>query len=377
MSAPPDSWVPDVLGPGFEARTVDLGPGSEPHSTATVVRHRPAGDSFHRPPRDAVLYLHGWSDYFFNAELARTVAAAGWAFYALDLHGYGRNLTDAVLAEEAARPGHTTDLADYDDDVAAALRIMAEDGAPGPGGRLVLMGHSTGGLTAALWAARHPGRLAGLALVAPWIGCHGTDALGTALRPVVARASGVAPDRALRVRPRSHYWRVLSDRAEGEWTIDPRWRPERSFDITPGWLNAVLQAQREVSGGLNIQAPVLVQVSARSCIRPWWSEQMRSADSVLDVRQIRRHADDLGPHVTVRSYEGAVHDVHLSRRPVRRSAQEDLVSWLEELSAPRSGRSGSTRRRPGYGRAPGAGRAGPHDAAEDPAGGSAPPMETR
>ncbi|MHC5560515.1 alpha/beta hydrolase [Kocuria sp.] len=334
MSAPPGPWVPDVLGPGFEARTVELPAGSAPHATATVVRHRPAGGAFRRAPRDAVLYLHGWSDYFFNAELAGTLAGAGWAFYALDLHGYGRNLTDDVLAEETASPGHTTDLADYDDDVAAALRVMAEDGVPGPGGRLVLMGHSTGGLTAALWAARHPGRLAGLALVAPWIGCHGADALGTALRPVLARASGRAPARALRVRPRSHYFRVLSDRAEGEWAIDPRWRPETSFGITPGWLHAVLQAQREVAGGLGIEVPVLVQVSARSCIRPWWSEQMRSADSVLDVRQIRRHAPDLGAAVTVRSYEGAVHDVHLSRGPVRRAAQRELLAWLGRLPGP-------------------------------------------
>ena len=41
MGAPPDPWVPDVLGPGFRARTVDLDPGSAPHSTATVVRYRP------------------------------------------------------------------------------------------------------------------------------------------------------------------------------------------------------------------------------------------------------------------------------------------------------------------------------------------------
>ena len=337
MSASPDPWVPDVLGPGFRARTVDLGPGSEPHTTATVVRHRPE-DASPRPgaARDAVLYLHGWSDYFFNAELARTCAGAGYAFYALDLHGYGRNLTDEVLEEGAGNPGHTTDLSDYDDDIAAALELVAEDGLPAPGGRLVLMGHSTGGLTAALWAARHPGRLDGLALNAPWIGAHGSDAVGAALRPLVAKLAEQRPDRAVPVLLRSHYYRVISAQAEGEWPIDPRWRPETSFDITPGWLNAVLQAQREVAEGLHIDVPVLVQTSARSCLRPWWSERMRSADTVLDVRQIHRHAADLGRDVTLRSYEGAVHDVHLSREAVRRAAQRDLVAWLRSLGRTRS-----------------------------------------
>lgn len=336
MSAVPDPWVPDVLGPDFRARTVELGPGSAPHSTATVVRHRPGGaSSRHGPARDAVLYLHGWSDYFFNAELARTCAGAGYAFYALDLHGYGRNLTDEVLEGGAGSPGHTTDLADYDDDVAAALALMAEDGLPCGNGRLVLMGHSAGGLTAALWAARHPGRLDGLALNAPWIAPHGSDTVGAALRPLVAGLAGRHPDLALRAPLRSHYYRVISERAEGEWPVDPRWRPETSFDITPGWLNAVLQAQREVSQGLDLDVPVLVQTSARSCLRPWWSERMRSADSVLDVRQIHRHAADLGRDVTVHSYEGAVHDVHLSRQAVRRAAQGDLVAWLRSLGAAR------------------------------------------
>ena len=58
---------------------------------------------------------------------------------------------------------------------------------------------------------------------------------------------------------------------------------------------------------------------------------MRSADTVLDVRQIRRHAPDLGTDVTLRSYEGAVHDVHLSRQAVRRAAQRDLAAWLRGL----------------------------------------------
>lgn len=338
MSDFPGSWVPDVLGTGFRARTVDLGAGSVPHSTATVVRYRPRdAAAVTGRLRGAVLYLHGWSDYFFNAELARTCAAAGYAFYALDLHGYGRNLTDEVLAEGQGTPGHTTDLGDYDDDIAAGLDVMAEDGAPGPGGRLVLMGHSTGGLTAALWAARHQGRLAGLALNAPWIASHGSDAVGSALRPVLARLAEQRPDRAVRARLRSHYYRVISEHAEGEWPIDPRWRPRTSFEITPGWLNAVLQGQREVAEGLHIDVPVLLQTSARSCLRPWWSETMRRTDTVLDVRQIRRHARDLGPDVTVRSYEGAVHDVHLSRGPVRRAAQRDLVAWLRSLGLARAG----------------------------------------
>ena len=54
---------------------------------ATLVRFA-AG----RAPSRAVLYLHGYVDYFFQTHMARWFVARGWSFYALDLRKYGRSL---------------------------------------------------------------------------------------------------------------------------------------------------------------------------------------------------------------------------------------------------------------------------------------------
>ena len=108
-----------------------------------------------------VLYVHGWSDYFFNPELARFWTDAGARFFALDLRKYGRSLRPGQT------PGYITNLADYDADIEAALAAMGH-GAMDPIGAsarpLILLGHSTGGLTLSLWAARNPGRAAALVL---------------------------------------------------------------------------------------------------------------------------------------------------------------------------------------------------------------------
>ena len=61
-----------------------------------------------RAATHAVLVVHGFTDYFFNTELADHFAARGFAFYALDLHKCGRSW------REGQTPHFTTDLARYD-----------------------------------------------------------------------------------------------------------------------------------------------------------------------------------------------------------------------------------------------------------------------
>lgn len=44
------------------------------------------------PSDRAVLYLHGYIDYFFQTHMAERFAGEEWNFYALDLRKYGRSL---------------------------------------------------------------------------------------------------------------------------------------------------------------------------------------------------------------------------------------------------------------------------------------------
>ena len=64
-----------------------------------------------------MLALHGYTDYFFNTELADHFADRGFAFYALDLHKCGRSRRDGQT------PHFTTDLASYDAELDRALDV--------------------------------------------------------------------------------------------------------------------------------------------------------------------------------------------------------------------------------------------------------------
>jgi alpha-beta hydrolase superfamily lysophospholipase len=333
-------WQPDILGAGFEACTFEaLGPDGVGR-TATLVRFRPGtgGPDTLQPanrhpglPQGAprtVLFLHGWSDYFFNVDLARFWARNGYGFYALDMHNHGRSLRPGTPG------GYVADLADYDAEIGQAMAIIRAD-SDGPDlPQLTLMGHSTGGLVAALWVSRHPGTVSHLVLNSPWLEMHGSALVRYAASTMVRPVARFRPEAILRLPERGFYWRTISSAADGEWALDDKFRPPMAFPLRAGWLNAVLAGHAQVARGLGIDIPILVLLSRGSANGPFWSEEMRRTDAVLDVNIIALRALTLGRTVTVERIEGALHDVFLSPLDVRADAYARLSRWLRGYGTP-------------------------------------------
>ena len=321
-----DAWVPDILGEGFEQLTLPLGEDAEGDVVATLVRALPSpapwwslrGDR--RPLADVdVLYVHGWSDYFFQKRLARFWTDRGARFFALDLRKYGRSLRPGQT------PGYVADLATYDEDIEAALSARGD----ATGRRLVLLGHSTGGLTLSLWASRHPRQVDAVILNAPWLEFQLAPARA-AIAPMVELQARLRPMDAAPQIDLGFYSRAQRETADPDdpVEINPLWRPEQAMIVHAGWLRAVLAGHAAVSRGLAIDAPVCVLLSARSAPPTRWSDELTSADSVLVVDDIARAALRLGPSVTVERIDGALHDVFLSRREARAEAYARLDRWV-------------------------------------------------
>jgi alpha-beta hydrolase superfamily lysophospholipase len=289
-------WQPDKLLPGFEARTLEFPDDYDGRVAATLVR-LPAGDA----PRGAVLYVHGFVDYFFQRHMAERFAAEGYAFYALDLRKYGRSL----LAHQ--HPNFCKNFAEYDADLSAALEDI--------GGRVLLAGHSTGGLICSLYAARGERRDQVRAL---WLNSPFFDWNVTAFRRTqlgFAALTGQAfpflndPKGLKRA-----YGRSLHRDYGGEWDYDLRLKPIEGFPVYFGWVGAVLAAQAKVHAGIEIACPVLTMHSDE-------------ADIVLDWRHIAKWGRTLGPRASVLAFPGGLHDLALSRREVRDAVFSVLFSW--------------------------------------------------
>lgn len=313
------SWRPDVLGEPFEARTLHLADDDEGPVVATLVRYAPPTAEPLRAAR-VVLYLHGWSDYFFQTGLAEYWHSRGAAFYALDLRKYGRSLRDGQT------PGYVDRLSTYSEDLDAAVAVIRH--AHGDAARLMVMGHSTGGLIAALWAHHNPGTASGLVLNSPWLELQGSSVLRHVSGPAIRQLATFQPKAALPNIDPGFWARSLRPADGGEWGYDETWKPTPSFPVRAGWLRAILGGHAAVARGLAIDAPILTLASTRSIISPRWTEEMRSADVVLDVELIARRAVELGPVVTVVRIAGGLHDLSLSAPPVRTRFYAEIDRWL-------------------------------------------------
>lgn len=310
-------WAADQVLPQFDVTVIPLGMADDGPLVATLVRRE-----CEIPTRRAVLYLHGFIDYFFHAHVADDFRARGWDFYALDLRRYGRSL------RAGQRPNYCADLADYDEEIGAAIEIIrSEDGHD----TLVLLGHSTGGLIASLYAHRGAQRAAVNALIlnSPFF----AFAVPT-VRHVLLRVAGVlgafVPWGADPNGISPRYGESLLAAHHGEWKYDTRWKPIRGFPIYFGWVRALRAAHALTARGLKVQCPVLLLHAGRSMSAAGkWTDAFLDHDIVLDVADMRRVGPQLGPDVTLREIPDGIHDLFLSRAPVRAVALDATLAWLD------------------------------------------------
>ncbi|WP_407319389.1 alpha/beta hydrolase [Isoptericola halotolerans] len=313
QTAGPTDWRPDLLGDGFEARTLPLPAGAE----ATLVRYTPSVAPDGRPARGAVLAVHGFVDYFFHPHVARRFAAAGYAFYALDLRGHGRSWDAHVAAGHD--PNQVRDIAVYAQDLDAAAAVVRDAGHE----RLIAQGHSTGGLVVPLWAAARPGRTDAVVLNSPWFLLNKPTATRWAATAMVEAVAPVAP-RAVVSHLVADYALALHAEHGGEWEFDPAWKWHEPFAVRAAWLRSVLRSQRRLARGLDLDVPVLVLSSDRSS-----RDEHLTTDSVLDVEHMRAVAPVLGDDVSYMTIHGGAHDLALSPAPARDEFLDAVVGWLD------------------------------------------------
>lgn len=309
-------YTPDLLGRGFEKHVYDLPDDYHGKVVATLVRKK--NDV---PVQRAVLYVHGYNDYFFQKEMAEQFIDSGFNFYAVDLRKYGRS----ILPEHY--PFEVRDLGEYFVEIDSAVCTIKNEG----NREIVMMGHSTGGLITSLYCneRKEDLQIDALILNSPFLEWNFNATYRNLLIPFVSWLGSFMPDMTLAdEKIPSAYGQSLLQEYHGEWSYNTDWKMLQAPGQRFSWIRAIDKGHDKVHAGLDIPCPVLVLFSDKSISDEKWSAGFQEADAVLNVDDIARYGLMLGKDVEEKAIPGGLHDLVLSRSDVRNTVYETIFKWL-------------------------------------------------
>lgn len=310
-----ENYHEDILGQGFEARVFHQPDDYEGKVVTTLIRK-------HGPEKSlsAVLYVHGFNDYFFQTEMAERYIQEGYNFYAVDLRKYGRSFLPGQ------KMNNVRDLSEYDEDIDLALEQIREEGNE----YIILSGHSTGGLIISLYAAKKSGKGSfnavflnspfwdmNMGLTEKWVGIPLISCLGK-YWPDIRIPGGFSP----------LYGLSLHKDFYGEWDYRLDWKPHIAPNVNSGWIRAIHKKKKKVKRGLSISEPLLVIHSMKSIYEKKWSSVMFTGDAVLNVKDMEKQGARIKGDCRMVAIQSALHDVVLSKKEVRENVYQELFSWL-------------------------------------------------
>lgn len=311
-------YSPDCLGADYQSRTIQMPDDDEGKVVCTLVK-KPALPAV----KQALLYIHGYNDYFFQSALGDSIRSYGLNFYALDLRKYGRSL----LPHQDAF--YCTDLSEYFADIDTAIAIMRQEGNE----QIVLMGHSTGGLISSLYVdARKSSPINGLILNSPFLDMYMSPKSERFALPVIAFLGRLFPRWTIQEGGSNIYAQTLLAQHKGEWTFNTEWKKEYGHPQRAGWLNAIHQGHEKVQNEVEIDCPILLLSSDKSSPSDTtWQDAYMHSDIVLDVEDIQHYGQQLGKDVTSHRIPGGMHDLILSAPKARTYTYQVIAEWLKTV----------------------------------------------
>ncbi len=307
----------DILGEDFVQQTIQMPDDYDGKVVTTIIRKK--GE---KSADKAILYVHGFNDYFFQKSLAEHFDNAGFNFYAVDLRKYGRS----ALANQPLF--NVRNLNEYFADIDTVIHIMQQEG----NREIILMGHSTGGLITSLFCHTYRNDLPvqGLILNSPFLDMNQSWFKEKIAIPLVSFFALFSKKAKIKQGISTAYGESLLKSYHGEWEYDTTKKLMQSPPLTTGWIRAIHRGQKKIHRGLDIPCPVLVLYSSNSVYGDTWSPEHQTGDGVLDVKDIAKYGKRLGNDVTEIEIKEGMHDLILSKKEAREATYKAIFDWIKK-----------------------------------------------
>jgi len=191
--------------------------------------------------------------------------------------------------------------------------------------RILMYGHGTGAVVAALFVSDHPGIIDSLLLTSP---LHTIPkeipGFNRPLRPFTEPHDQTSPvclayHESLQKGPR-------------KWTWNEDLKPITGWALYVGWLTAFENAVGRLEFGLSIDCPTLILIANKHlCAFDVFTEELLKADVFLDPVRTTQITSNWGTQIQVHSISDAIHDILLSEQLVEDIAFDTIFhkfNWL-------------------------------------------------
>lgn len=311
------SWSADYLGDEWVKRHIILAEDFDGVPVATIIKKAETN-----PGDTAVLYIHGFSDYFFQTSLADSLEKERLKFYALDLRRYGRSKLPFQIWNEVRK------MDDYFEEIDSAVNIIKSEGHE----KIILIAHSTGGLTASLYAAEKGAEVPFISMIlnSPFFDFNVGGVAESAGIPVISAIGAILPKTVVNRNVSPVNCMSLHKDYHGEWVFDTIMKPIQSPMVTASWIRAIHKGQQKLQKGVEISCPVLVMSSSVGSNGDKFEEIHKRSDTVLDPLEIRSFTKSISGDVTEVVFDGGLHDLVLSEKPVRDKVYEVMKSFIHK-----------------------------------------------
>ncbi len=312
----------DFLGASFRSRGFQL-LKTKPSVVCHLINHRKSNGN-----SKAILYLHGYTDYFFQDQLAEDLLLTGYDFYAIDLQGYGRSI------RPSRTPNECKTLDQYFDDLNIALTTMKQDGIED----VIILAHSTGGLIASRFLQSLKDiqnedlpNIKGLILNSPFLCLPYPPHKLQSMTRLVSALTYLFPFYKKTSYKDKIYARTLHEKFGGEWQYRLDLKPANGFGLSFSWLQQVIKSQNTlIQNPLHI--PTLLCCSKKSTYTTKTTYEISQGDGALDVESMQQTARSIYTQLEIQIIPQGFHDLYLSKPTARQQYLSAIKNWLTELN---------------------------------------------
>ena len=273
--------------------------------------------------RHAILFVHGFNDYFFNYKLIIDLLLY-FDVYAITLRRYG-----STIKKDDEKLFYTNDLNEYIEDIDNCIPKILE----GNYKNIFLVGHSTGGLTSTLYChkGKYKDKIKGLILNSPFFDLNHSSLMEFFLKYIIYYIGIIYPTFKL-ASSNDDYYNTTNEETLKRFYFNPKYKLRGISSIYAGWIKTIVYNQSLIQNKkINLKIPILVLYSDKTISL----DKMEKGDNILNVKEINKYSDFIGSNVTEYSIKDATHDVFTSEEEPRNKAidlfHEFIVKNMDKL----------------------------------------------